>query len=167
MTRFIALAAFCLSLVLVGVAYASLPSGIYVLVEEVELGPQVTQPQWIRIRGVFMNEPSFDESPPFPNYGPVRGWANFGLPKQKQKQDLARREWKDFADSKGKVVAFGSAYAPILRTTAVAHFVRADANAAKARQKEYPVEHGMYLIRDDSKPAKALIDFRDKALSTK
>jgi hypothetical protein len=157
MIRPIALA-FCLFLSLGGVAYASQPAGLYVLVEQVELDAG-NEPKWIKILGVFMNEPAFDEDPRADKsvYGPVQGWLKFDLPESKP--DLARLEWKDFTTAKGKVVAFGSAYTkwPILGL-AIKHFVRQD--AAQVESKDYPVDHGMYLLRDDSVPAKKLYDFR-------
>jgi hypothetical protein len=153
MFRSIGLAACFLLVALIGVAYASRPAGLYVLVEEVELGPQGRDPEWIKIRGVFMNEPASDETQKASTYGPIRGWVNFKLPGSKR--DLARLEWKDFAGATGKVVAFGSKNATIMRSGGVKRFVKP--KAAQATPVFYPVEHGMYLIRDDSKPA---IDLR-------
>src|SRR5262245_25723719 len=156
MLRSIVLAASCLLLALVGVASASTPAGLYVLVEEVELGPQGKEPEWIKIRGVFMNEPSFDDSSVAgPTYGPVQGWGLFGLPNHKQ--ELARLEWRDLASTKGKVVAFGSAYAPVFHP-AVAHHIKPD--PVQALKVPYLVDHGLYLLRENSEPAKKLLDFR-------
>jgi len=153
MMRPVALAAFFFALI--GVAYASSPAALYVLVEEVRLEPK-KEPKVISIRGVFMNEPSSSDTTHFESYGPVRGWVKFELPRDKP--DLARLEWKDFAGAKNKVVAFGSAYAPVFNTGAIGHLVKA--KLADVNPVPYPVEHGMYLIRDKSKPAEALKTFR-------
>ena len=75
------------------------------------------------------------------------------------KQALARLEWMDFTNAKNKVVAFGSAYTPIL-SPAIGHVVKAELK--NVNPIRYPVDHGMYLIRDKSDPAKALYTFRDK-----
>jgi hypothetical protein len=161
MIKPLALAAFAASLALVGVAQASEPAGLYVLVEEVEVGGgQGEKTEWIKIRGVFMNEPSFHERPPFPTtYGPKRGWAHFSLPDQKQ--ELARLEWKDFTRlAKGDIVAFGSTHANKLPTGSVDTFV--SDRKADARSVQYPVDHGMYLIHPDRKPAETLKTFQDK-----
>ena len=142
---------------MVGVAYASSPAGLYVLVEEVRLEPQGRAPESISIRGVFMNEASSSDPSPTDAYGPVRGWLKFKLPANKQ--DLALLEWKDFTNAKDKVVAFGSAHAPIIGR-AIKHLVKA--NPGEVSPIPYPVYHGMYLIRDDSKPAEDLRTFRKK-----
>jgi hypothetical protein len=154
MMRPLALAAFFLAMI--GVAYASSPAGLYVLVEEVRLEPQGSAPESISIRGVFMNEPSSNDTTSFASYGPARGWVKFELPRNKP--ELARLEWKDFTSATNKVVAFGSAYAPLLNP-AIGHVV--DADLAKVSPIVYPVDHGMYLIRDDSRPAEKLRAFRD------
>jgi hypothetical protein len=159
MMRPLVLAASTLFLAMVGVVYASSPAGLYVLVEEVRLEPQGREPTSISIRGVFMNEPSSDDTTSFGSYGPVRGWVKFELPNNKEKQALARLEWMDFTNAKNKVVAFGSAYTPIL-SPAIGHVVKAELK--NVNPIRYPVDHGMYLIRDKSDPAKALYTFRDK-----
>jgi len=157
MPRSIVIAVACLFLALAGAAYASKPAGLYVLVEDVELEPG-NEPKWIKIRGVFMNEAAFDERDGEVNksvYGPVQGWLKFDLPGSKP--DLARLEWKDFTTAKGKVVAFGSAYTkyPVL-TKAITWIIRKDSVASE----KYPVDHGMYLLRENSQPAQKLIKFR-------
>jgi hypothetical protein len=156
MMRSIALAASCLFLALVGVAHASNPAGLYVLVEDVELDPG-KEPKWIKIRGVFMNEPAFDDNTDKSVYGPVQGWAFFRLPDQQQ--DLARLEWKDIRSAKGSVVALGSAYALVFHPSVTIHIGK---NPQEAQQKQvaYPVGHGMYLLREKSAPAIKLLDFR-------
>jgi hypothetical protein len=152
MMRSIALAVFCLFLVQVDAASASEPTGLYVLVEKVELEPG----KRIRIFGVFMNDTA-PETSPEPFYGPVSGWASFRLPERKQ--DLARLEWEDIksAEGKGKVLALGSAYAEVFHP-AVGNHVSQDRE--QAREAEYPVGHGLYLMRDNSAPAIKLLDFR-------
>ena len=107
------LAAAWVSLVLVSGVYASEPSGLYILVEEVELGPTADAPEWIKIRGVFNSEVDVERKDRFNDYRPVRGWAYFTLPTSKK--DLARAEWRELANlaatTEKKVVAFGSTMA--------------------------------------------------------
>jgi hypothetical protein len=153
MMRSIALAAF--TLLLFSAAQASFPTGLYVLVEKVE-----QKGDSISIRGVFMNEPSSDNPKPEQSYGPVRGWVKFGLPPNKP--ELARLEWKDFESAQNKVVAFGSAYAPLLGL-AIKHRVNPDnVDLEKVDPIPYPIAHGMYVLRKDSKPDKELRAFQSK-----
>ena len=149
------LAAAWVSLVLVSGVYASEPSGLYILVEEVELGPTADAPEWIKIRGVFNSEVDVERKDRFNDYRPVRGWAYFTLPTSKK--DLARAEWRELANlaatTEKKVVAFGSTMAgPFDR--------RADQLVSRekesARPVPYSVDHGMYLIRDSAPPAVAV-----------
>ena len=155
MMRSVVLAASCLFLASVGVASASNPAGLYVLVEEVEVAPGPA-PEWIKIRGVFMNEPAFDDNTADKSvYGPIQGWAFFTIPDKKK--DLARLEWKDFASAKGKVVAFGSAFAAVFHPSVSVHIKE---KAEPGSPQPYPVDHGMYLLRESSEPAQRLIKFR-------
>jgi hypothetical protein len=156
MMRSIALAAF--TLLLFSAAHASSPAGLYVLVEEVQVELQGRELQSISIRGVYMNEPSFDDPAPRPSYGPVRGWMKFELPRSQP--ELARLEWKELTSAQDKVVAFGSAYAPLLNEGAIGRLVNPD--LTKVNPMVYPVDHGMYVLRKDSKPDKELRAFRDK-----
>jgi hypothetical protein len=149
-------AALLLSLVLAVPARASVPTGIYVLVEEVILEPNETSPERILIKGVFMNEiDNGRESPDSQLRQPKRGWMAFKL--ARGKEDLCRLEWKDLKSvKKGSVVAFGSVDSPFLNE---GYYVN---NAVKEQQPTgepnlaYPIGHGMYLLRPDSPPARTL-----------
>lgn len=152
------LAAAWISLVLVSGVYASEPSGLYILVEEVELGPTADAPEWIKIRGVFNSEVDVERKDRFNDYKPERGWAYFTLPAQKK--DLARAEWRELANlaatTEKKVVAFGSTMATPFERFA-RDFVKPEKESA--RPVPYSVDHGMYLIRDDAPPAVAVKKF--------
>ncbi|UVO28146.1 hypothetical protein [Bradyrhizobium arachidis] len=156
------LAAAWVSLVLVSGVYASGPSGLYILVEEVELGPTADAPEWIKIGGVFHSEIDVERENRFDDgsWGPKRGWAHFTLPDRKK--DLARAEWRELAtlaakpEKEKKVVAFGSTMAQRLDRNA-AGLVSGEKESAQS--VPYYVDHGMYLIRDDAPPAVAVRKF--------
>ncbi len=156
MKRVCGLAALLLSLVFAVTARASVPTGIYVLVEEVILEPNEASPERILIKGVFMNEiDNGRESPDSQLRQPKRGWMAFKL--ARGKEDLCRLEWKDLKSvKKGSVVAFGSVDAQVLDG---GYYV---GSAVKEQQPTgeptlaYPIGHGMYLLRPDSPPARAL-----------
>jgi hypothetical protein len=139
---------------------ASGPTGLYVLVEEVVLEPAgAKEPERIKIRGVFMNElDSGDQQ--HAARKPKQGWMTFKL--TRGKEDLCRLEWKDVKALAGqnKVVAFGSAHTPYLDKYRVEVAVHPK---PAAEPLEYPVDHGMYLLRPDSEPARKLKDFRKVA----
>ena len=111
---------------------ASNPSGLYILVEEVELGPTADAPEWIKIRGVFNSEIDVERINRFNDYTPVRGWAYFTLPDRKK--DLARAEWRELATlaatTEKKVVA--------LRSTMATPFERLASRLCQARKGERP-----------------------------
>jgi len=151
--RSIALAVFCLFFASVGTASASEPTSIYVLVEKVELEPE-NAPKRIKIFGVFMNDIG-PNTPSEPIYGPVSGWAIFKLPTKKE--DLARLEWKDIKGATGNAVALGSAHAEVFHPAVGNHVNEV---REQALEVEYPVGHGLYLLRKDSPPDKKLRDFR-------
>ena len=152
------LAAAWISVVLVSGVYASNLSGLYILVEEVELGPTADVPEWIKIRGVFNSEIDNERSTRFNDHTPVRGWVYFTLPGSKK--DLARAEWRELAilaaAPEKKVVAFGSTMTDRFSGSA-AQLVSREKEGA--RPVPYSVDHGMYLIRDDAPPAVAVKSF--------
>jgi hypothetical protein len=154
------LAAAWVSLVLVSGVYASEPSGLYILVEEVELGPTADAPEWIKIGGVFHSEIDVERKNRFDDgsWGPKRGWAHFTLPDRKK--DLARAEWRELATlaagTQKKVVAFGSTMTGRFEGSASQLVSR---EKWSARPVPYSVDHGMYLIRDDAPPAMAVKNF--------
>ena len=151
-------AAAWVSLVLVSGVYGSNPSGLYILVEEVELGPTADAPEWIKIRGVFNSEIDVERINRFNDYTPVRGWAYFTLPDRKK--DLARAEWRELATlaarAEKKVVAFGSTMTGRFEGSASQLVSR---EKGSAQPVPYSVDHGMYLIRDDAPPAMTVKNF--------
>ena len=169
------LAAGWVLLALVSRVYASEPTGLYAFVEEVELGPTESSPDWIKIRGVFMSEINVErsnrfevEQPGGEHMMPAKGWLYFTLPEDKR--ELARAEWKELAKEAArpeidkKVVAFGSSHASRFVCGNDLCFARylVSPEKANAKQVPYPVGHGMYLIRDDSKPARRIKGVRNK-----
>jgi hypothetical protein len=91
-------------------AAASYPCGIYARIDKVELGPDKSKPQWVKIHGDFIlvkTSARLSE--------PERGFMYFSL--VDGKEDLCRLEWADLrAVAKPgafdkNVVAFGSAHA--------------------------------------------------------
>lgn len=90
-------------------AAASYPCGIYARIDKVELGPDETKPEWIKVYGDFIlvkTSARLSE--------PERGFMYFSL--VEGKEDLCRLEWADLkALAKPGVfdrncVAFGSAH---------------------------------------------------------
>ena len=169
MKRFFALVVFFLPLALTSLALASRPTGVFMLVEEVLLGPpNASQSEWIKIRGVFLNEWEDAASPDTRFFESAQskvvkaGWVYFGLPKTNAAH--ARVEWDDLADlaSKNKealrtggtplIVAIGSAYTEYFTA-------KISDKIPTTEPQEYPVDHGLYVIRNNSKPAKLLLDY--------
>ena len=91
-------------------AAASYPCGIYARIDKVELGPDESKPQWIKIHGDFILVKTSARLS-----APERGFMYFSL--VEGKDDLCRLEWADLkALAKPgafdqNVVAFGSAHA--------------------------------------------------------
>jgi hypothetical protein len=90
-------------------AAASYPCGIYARIDKVELGPDETKPQWIKVYGDFILVKTSGRLSE-----PERGFMYFSL--VEGKEDLCRLEWADLkALAKPGVfdrncVAFGSAH---------------------------------------------------------
>jgi hypothetical protein len=91
-------------------AAASYPCGVYARIDKVELGPDETKPQWIKIHGDFILVKTSGRLSE-----PERGFMYFSL--VKGKEDLCRLEWADLkavarpGAFDRNVVAFGSAHA--------------------------------------------------------
>ncbi|HKB06223.1 MAG TPA: hypothetical protein VKD90_28775, partial [Gemmataceae bacterium] len=89
---------------------ASYPCGIYARIDKVELGPTVSNPQWVKIHGDFILVKTSGRLSE-----PERGFMYFSL--VEGKEDLCRLEWADLkAVARAgafdrNVVAFGSAHA--------------------------------------------------------
>jgi hypothetical protein len=146
--------------------------GLYVLLEEVQLDPE-TEPTWIKIRGVFLNEVIDAVSPGTrePEFGPRQGWVHFRLPKREEDKANARAEWKELKEEAQlprhvrQVVALGSAawINPVfnsrerslleggLQVSNLVKEVKEDATPIA-----YPVNNGLLRIRKDSIPDRIL-----------
>src|SRR5262245_22109735 len=87
-------------------ARASDPVGIYAVIDKVVVEPSTGDVERVQLWGVFAVAQGGGD-----NYSPpARGYMSFTLPKQKQ--DVARKEWKDLQKMAGtkQVVAFGARY---------------------------------------------------------
>jgi hypothetical protein len=165
MKKLTALISLCLALLAAGPALASYPTALYVLVEEVQVGPPgAGEPEWIKVRGIFMNEirgrPITGDEQWARRWGARRGWAHFKLPADPAKRALALIEWKDLeqAAAEHAVVAFGSVGPrPILQQLYVGVLIH-DTPVPDA--VEYPVDHGMHRMGNDTEPARQLEVYR-------
>src|SRR5262245_20598406 len=143
--------------------------GLYVLVEEVQLDSE-TEPTWIKIRGVFLNE-VFNAAAPWKrerekDFGPRQGWVHFTLPKDKRDQTNAQREWKELekeaehASQGRQFMALGSAawISPVKHTGRIVDLDECRVGYLVKEVKEdakptpYPVNNGLLRIRKDSFP---------------
>jgi hypothetical protein len=107
--RFAILFAAAAAVVVCQTAAASYPCGIYARIDKVELGPDETKPQWIKIHGDFILVKTSGRMSE-----PERGFINFSL--VEGKEDLCRLEWADLKAMARpgafdrNCVAFGSAH---------------------------------------------------------
>jgi hypothetical protein len=158
MKKFVALVSLCAALLAPSAALASFPTALFVLVEEVQVGPPgAGEPEWIKVRGIFMNEVRgrlIDQ--PGHGWGPLRGWAHFKLPADPEKRRLAQIEWKDLVQAAAEhaVIAFGSGGPQAIYVGALVHETPAPAAT------EFPVDHGMHRLNGSSEPAKRLESYR-------
>jgi hypothetical protein len=168
MRRLLAAAVLCFSFMLTGQAQANRSTGVFMLVEEVQFGPNTRQPEWIKIRGLFLNEWEDSASADTRLFESVdskvikAGWVYFGVPKANAAH--ARAEWEEIADlaSKNKeaartggtpaIAALGSAYTEYFTA-------KISEKIPMTEPQEYPIDHGLYVIRNNSKPAKLLLDY--------
>jgi hypothetical protein len=168
MRRLFAFAVLCLSLLVTGPVLANRSTGVFMLVEEVQFGPNARQPEWIKIRGVFLNEWEDAASPDMRLFESAEskvikaGWIYFGLPQASAAH--ARAEWEEIAElaTKNKealrtngttaIVALGSAYTEYFTA-------RISEKIPSTEPQTYPIDHGLYVIRNNSKPAKLLLEF--------
>jgi hypothetical protein len=128
-------------------AAASYPCGIYARIDKVEVGPDDTKPQWIKVHGDFILVKTSGRMSE-----PERGYMYFSL--VTGKEDLCRLEWADLKAMANpgafdkNCVAFGSAHTE--REDKLArdgnspnvHKVGADAAAIP-----YPLNHGLSRLR--------------------
>jgi len=149
-TRFAILYAAAAAALVCQPAAASYPCGIYARIDKVEVGPDETKPQWIKIHGDFILVKTSGRLSE-----PERGFMVFAL--VEGKEELCRLEWADLkALAKPgafdrNVVAFGSAHAeredklsPDGNRPAV-HRGGADATAIP-----YPLNQGLSRLRTSS-----------------
>jgi len=128
-------------------AAASFPCGIYARIDKVELGPDESKPQWVKIYGDFILVKTSGRLSE-----PERGFMSFSL--VAGKEDLCRLEWADLkAMAKPgafdrNCVAFGSAHTE--RDDKLAR----DGNSpnvhkggADATAIPYPLNHGLSRLR--------------------
>jgi hypothetical protein len=130
-------------------AVASYPCGIYARIDKVELGPDETKPQWIKIHGDFILVKTSGRLSE-----PERGFMYFSL--VEGKEDLCRLEWADLKAMArpGKFdrncVAFGSAHAEREDKLARDGFspnVHKGGAGADAAAIPYPLNQGLSRLR--------------------
>ncbi len=132
-------------------ARASDPVGVYALIEKVEMEPSDSQPERVRIWGVFslaQGKGGDDYTPP------TKGFIYFSLPKEKPEN--AKKEWNDLKKLAGEktAVAFGSRYKLMAK-------VRTDKDITKDAVA-YPSGLGVEKLPDSNPQAKALLAFKPK-----
>lgn len=150
--------------------HASEPTGFYVLVEDVQLVQTAKELDGIKIRGVFMGEIDMmgdrvNLTSPI-RVPPKRGWVYFSLPKDPTKHRLAQLEWVDLASiakantslptDQKKCVAFGSSHSPRLSGAWDGVIGLVQDAEPRVSAMAYPVDHGMYLLRQGSEPDRRL-----------
>jgi hypothetical protein len=142
-----------LSIMCLGIGYASGPIGVYALVEKVAFEPSADKPDHIRITGVFITA---EEGSSDVYSAPQRGYLYLALPRGNEQ--LARREWEDLKSIAGsrQVVGLGSVWSGRARVR-----VRKSDEEAKSPD-DYPLGNGLVKINADQPRAKALLDYKDR-----
>lgn len=151
MMRFAILFAAAAAVLVCQPAAASYPCGIYARIDKVELGPDETKPQWIKIHGDFILVKTSGRLSE-----PERGFMYFSL--VEGKEDLCRLEWADLkAMAKPgafdkNCVAFGSAHTE--REDKLARDGENSPNVHKGGPDSaaipYPLNHGLSRLRTSS-----------------
>jgi len=149
MMRFAILFAVAAAVLVCQPAAGSWPCGIYARIDKVELGPDESKPQWIKIYGDFIlvkTSARLSE--------PERGFMHFSL--VSGKEDLCRLEWADLkalakpGTFDRNVVAFGSAHSERddkLARDGNSPNVHQGGAAADATAIPYPLNHGLSRLR--------------------
>ncbi len=142
-----------LSVMCLGIGYASGPIGVYALVEKVAFEPSADKPDIIRITGVFITA---EEGSSDVYSAPQRGYLYLALPRGNEQ--LARREWEDLKSIAGsrQVVGLGSVWSGRARVR-----VRKSDEEAKSPD-DYPLGNGLVKISADQPRAKALLEYKDR-----
>jgi len=130
-------------------AAASYPCGIYARIDKVELGPDETKPQWIKIHGDFILVKTSGRLSE-----PERGFMYFSL--VAGKEDLCRLEWADLkamarpGEFDRNCVAFGSAHTERedrLARDGNSPNVQKGGTGADASAIPYPLNQGLSRLR--------------------
>jgi hypothetical protein len=142
-----------LSVMCLGIGYASGPIGVYALVEKVAVEPSADKPEHIRITGVFITA---EEGSSDVYSAPQRGYLYLALPRGNEQ--IARREWDDLKSIAGsrQVVGLGSVWSGKARVR-----VRKSDEEAKSPD-DYPLGNGLVKINGDHPRAKALLEYKDR-----
>ena len=142
-----------LSVMCLGIGYASGPIGVYALVEKVAFEPSAEKPDRIRITGVFITA---EEGSSDVYSAPQPGYLYLALPRGNEQ--LARREWEDLKSIAGsrQVVGLGSVWSGRARVR-----VRKSDEEAKSPD-DYPLGNGLVKINADQPRAKALLEYKDR-----
>ncbi|MEO8592329.1 MAG: hypothetical protein ABI759_03325 [Candidatus Solibacter sp.] len=153
MKLFACSAAAVLSVMCLGIGYASGPIGIYGLVEKVAFEPSADKPDHIRITGVFI---TVEDGSAGVYSAPQRGYLYLALPRGNEQ--LVRREWEDLKSIAGsrQIVGLGSVW-----TGRAMVRVRKSDEEAKSPD-DYPLGNGLAKINPDHPRAKALLEYKDR-----
>jgi hypothetical protein len=119
---------------------ASVPIGVYAMVEKVVLEPNDTQPQRIQIWGAFALA---DRTPS--GYGPAqRGYLYYSCPAGQE--TICRNEWNDIKSAAGKdaLIGFGDRNRPRDRVRAV--------DERPASPSTYPIQMGVFKLGPGNLP---------------
>jgi hypothetical protein len=142
-----------LSVMCLGIGYASGPISVYALVEKVAFEPSADKPDHIRITGVFSTA---EEGQSGVYSAPQRGYLYLALPPGNEQ--LARREWEDLKSIAGsrQVVGLGSVWTGKARVR-----VRKSGEEAKSPD-DYPLGNGLVKVNPDQPNAKALLEYKNR-----
>jgi hypothetical protein len=119
---------------------ASVPIGVYAMVEKVVLEPNDTQPQRIQIWGAFAVA---DRTPA--GYGPAqRGYLYYSCPAGQE--TICRNEWNDIRSMAGRdeLIGFGDRNRPRDRVRA--------ADERPASPSTYPIQMGVFKLGPGNLP---------------
>ena len=120
---------------------ASVPVGVYAIVEKVVLEPNETQPQRIQIWGAF----ALADRAAAGGYGPARrGYLYYDCPAGQE--TVCKNEWADIksAAGTGKVIAFGDRNRPADRIRAV--------DQKPESPSVYPIQMGVFKMDSGGTP---------------
>ena len=143
----------CISCTAAGaILCASVPVGVYAIVDRVVLEPNDAQPQRIQIWGAF----ALADKAAASRYGPARaGYLYYACPRGQE--TVCRNEWTDIksAAGTGKVIAFGDRNRPTDRVRA--------ADEQPASPSTYPIQMGVFRMESGGTPA-AIVSQLEAAL---